>query len=114
MEVTCLVLSILAILGAIGSAWFSRSLKPSSVPWEAFSDRLQDEWRTFRRQMLEEWENSHHKLRSIAGRIDRQRRTDKEGQPEKEDESGPPPGTLDIAAFNRAMLRSRGVNFPGI
>lgn len=114
MEVTCLVLSILALVVATGSAWFLRSRKPSSAHLEAFSDRLQDEWRTFRRQMLDEWENNHHKLRSIAGRIDRQQRKEKENQSEEEASPAAPGAPMDIAAFNRAMLRSRGVNFPGI
>lgn len=111
MEVTCLILSVLAVLGAVGSAFFSRSSKPSSRFLSQFSDdteRLKEDWKAFRRQMLAEWEEAHHKLRSIAGRIDRQKRTDKA---EAAGEA-PPDGVMEdpVAAINRAFLRQRGIN----
>src|SRR5512139_381737 len=115
MEVLCLVLSLVSLLVAIGSALFSLLRKRSSVSWEEYSEPLRDEVRAFKRQMTDEWENTHHKLRSIAGRIDRQKRTDKEGQREEEDGNGVgPAGPLTIADINREILRRKGVNLPGL
>jgi hypothetical protein len=69
----------------------------------------QEDWKAFKRQMLAEWEEAHHKLRSIAGRIDRQKRTDKEAAGEEAPSNGVPEGDP-IAAINRAFIRSRGIN----
>ena len=114
MEVTCLVFSTLALAIAIGSAWYSRSSRQSLGSSTEFSEKLeafQDQWRSFKRQMMDEWESTDHKLRSIAGRIDRAKReAKKNGQEPLDGDEEVAPGSVDEAAINRAILRARGVN----
>lgn len=112
MEVLCLVLSVLAVLVSLGSLSFFRSSRPSLTSLKEFSETLEEfrgEFKRFKREIGDEWEAADHRLRSIAGRIDRARRKDAKEQPA--DGEGEQPGEpLDEAAINRALLRSRGIN----
>ena len=114
MEVACLVFSTLALVASLGSVLFSRLSKRLPASLKEFSEKQeaqQDAWRTFKRQMIDEWEEAHHKLRSLAGRIDQQkRRTRERAEQEQDQEQEPGNGLSDEAALNRELLRRRGIN----
>jgi hypothetical protein len=115
MEVTCLVLSILAVLGQIGFVWYFRFWVRSLKPSEDTSEALREEWASFRRAMQLEWDETYQKMRSIAGRIDRSKREIKDGKGQSPSWDGvpeAPPLPPEILA-NRAMLAKRGMVFPG-
>lgn len=95
----------LAVLTGYGSSWLSR--KRSSASSEAHSDRLEEEFRAFKRSVMGEWEDFHSKMRSLAGRMDRARRKGREE--EDPPENGAPAESFDIAALNQQLLRARGV-----
>jgi len=96
----------LAALSGFVSSWLLR--KRSSESSAERSEGLREEWKAFKRSMLTEWEDLHHRMRSMAGRMDRAKKKSngEEPPPEKEvrEES-----VVDIADINRQLLRSRGV-----
>lgn len=100
----------------LGSVSFWRSSKLSSVLSEASLEKLVEENRSFKRNMTGEWEDAYHKLRSMAGRLDRLKRTMKEAEPEAEPPepfpaNGQGAGSApSLAELNRQMLRARGIN----
>lgn len=98
---------LLAVLTGFGSSWLLR--KRSSESSGASSEKLEEEFRAFKRSVMGEWEDFHSKMRSLAGRMDRARRTNgKAGEP-SEDPGEAPPEPFDVAALNQRLLRARGV-----
>lgn len=97
---------LLAVLTGFGSSWLLR--KRSSGSSEASSERLQEEFRAFKRSVMGEWEDFHSKMRSLAGRMDRARRKGKDEE-EPPPENGAPEEPFDVAQLNQRLLRARGV-----
>lgn len=100
---------LLAALTGFGSYWLSR--KRSSGSSVESSERLQEEFRAFKRSVMGEWEDFHSKMRSLAGRMDRARRKGREEEEPAETNGAEPggPESFDLAALNQRLLRARGV-----